>query len=146
MFCFLARVLVIYHCLCKFIEQCIFDVYILEMIQAEKYYVVIEIIKCDLFDSNNDSSVDKEFACNAGEPSLIPGLGRSTGEGIDYPLQYPWASLVTQLIKNPPAKKKKKNPPAMWETWVWSLGWEDPLEKGKAIHTSILAWRIPWTV
>ena len=89
MFCFLARVLVIYHCLCKFIEQCIFDVYILEMIQAEKYYVVIEIIKCDLFDSNNDSSVDKEFACNAGEPSLIPGLGRSTGEGIDYPLQYP---------------------------------------------------------
>ena len=47
------------------------------------------------------------------------------------------ASLVTQLVKNPPA---------MWETWVWSLGWEDPLEKGKATHSSILAWRIPWTV
>lgn len=63
MFCFLARVLVIYHCLCKFIEQCIFEVYILEMIQAEKYYVVTEIIKCDLFDSNNDSAVGKEYAC-----------------------------------------------------------------------------------
>ena len=48
-----------------------------------------------------------------------------------------WASLVAQLVKNPPA---------MWETWVQSLGWEDPLEKGKATHSSILAWRIPWTV
>ena len=47
------------------------------------------------------------------------------------------ASLVAQLVKNPPA---------MWETWVPSLGWEDPLEKGKATHSSILAWRIPWTV
>ena len=47
------------------------------------------------------------------------------------------ASLVAQLIKNPPA---------IWETWVQSLGWEDPLEKGKAPHPSILAWRIPWTV
>ena len=48
-----------------------------------------------------------------------------------------WASLVAQLVKNPPA---------MRETWVRSLGWEDPLEKGKATHSSILAWRIPWTV
>ena len=47
------------------------------------------------------------------------------------------ASLVAQLVKNPPA---------MWETWVQSLGWEDTLEKGKAPHSSILAWRIPWTV
>ena len=67
---------------------------------------------------------------------MIPGLGRSPGEGIDYPLQYSWASLVAQL---------SKNPPAMWETWVQSLGWEDPLEKGKATYSSILAWRIPWT-
>ena len=58
-------------------------------------------------------------------------------EGIGYPLQYSWASFVTQLVKNLPA---------MWETWVQSLGWEDPLEKGKATHASILAWRIPWTV
>ena len=81
-----------------------------------------------------DSSVGKEYTCNAGDPSLISGWGRSAGEGIGYPLQYSWASLVAQLVKNPPA---------MWETWVWSLGWEDPLEKGKATHSSILAWRIP---
>ena len=84
-----------------------------------------------------DSSVGKESACHAGDPHLIPGSGRSTGEGIGYPLQYCWALLVAQLVKNPPA---------MRETWVQYLGWEDPLEKGKAIHSSILAWRIPWTV
>ena len=60
---------------------------------------------------------------------MIPGLGRSTGEGIGCPLEYFWASLVAQL--------------AMWETWVRSLGWEDPLEKGKAVYSNILAWRIP---
>ena len=70
-------------------------------------------------------------------PCLIPGLGRSTGEGIGYPLQCSWASLVAQLVKNLPAMK---------ETWVWSLGWENPLEKGKVTHSGILAWRIPWTV
>ena len=55
------------------------------------------------------SSVGKESACNAGDPGLIPGLGRSTGEGIGYPLQCSWASLVAQLVKNLPA---------IWETWV----------------------------
>ena len=70
-------------------------------------------------------------------PGLIPGSGRSPGEGRGYPLQYSWASLVAQLVKNLPA---------MQETWVRSLGWEDPLEKGKSTHSSILAWRIPWTV
>ena len=74
---------------------------------------------------------------NPGDPSSIPGLERSPGEGIGYPLQYSWASLVAQLVKNPFA---------MQETWVQSLGWEDPLKKGKATHSSILAWRIPWTV
>ena len=83
------------------------------------------------------SSVGKEYACNAGDHGSIAGLGRSAGEGIDYPLQYSWASLVAQLVKNLPA---------MQETWVCSLGWEDPLEKGTATHSSILAWRIPWTV
>ena len=83
------------------------------------------------------SSVGKESACNAGDPGSIPGLGRSAGEGIGYPLQYSWASLVAQLVKNAPA---------MWDTWVRSLGWEDPLEKGKATHSSILVWRILWTV
>ena len=83
------------------------------------------------------SSVGKESTCNAGDPTSIPGWGRSTGEGIGYPSQYSQASLVAHLVKNPPA---------MQETWVWSLGWEDPLEKGKATHSSILAWRIPWTI
>ena len=50
-----------------------------------------------------DSSVDKESACNAGDPGSIPGLGRSAGEGIGYPLQYSLASLVAHLVKNPPA-------------------------------------------
>ena len=59
----------------------------------------------------------KESACNAGDLGSIPGQGRSPGEGIEYSLQYSWASLVAQMIKNPPA---------MWETWVQSLGWEDP--------------------
>ena len=48
-----------------------------------------------------DSSVGKEPTCNAGDPGLIPGSGRSPGEGIGYPLQYSWASLVAQLVKNP---------------------------------------------
>ena len=60
-----------------------------------------------------DSSVGKESACNVGDPSLIPGLGRSTGEGIGYPLQFSQASLVTQMVKNLPAVQ---------ETWVRSLG------------------------
>ena len=70
-------------------------------------------------------------------PGLIPGPGRSPGEGIGYPLQYSWDSLVAQL---------EKNQPAVPENWVRSLGWEDPLEKRKATHSSILAWRIPWTI
>ena len=76
------------------------------------------------------SSVGKKSACNTGDPDLIPGSGRSAGEGIGYPLQYSWASLLAQLVKNLPA---------MQETWVQSLGWEDHLEKGKATHSSILA-------
>jgi len=64
---------------------------------------------------------------------LIPRSERSPGERIGYPLQYSWAFLVAQLVKNPPA---------IQETWVRSLGWEDPLEKGKAKHSSILAWRM----
>ena len=82
-------------------------------------------------------SAGKESTCNVGDLGSIPGLGRSAGEGIGCPLQYCWASLVAQLVKNLPA---------MWETWIRSLGWENPLEKGKATHSSILAWRIPWTV
>ena len=84
-----------------------------------------------------NSSVAKESTCNAVDPSSIPGLGRSAGEGTGYPVLCSWASLVSQLVENLPA---------VWETWIQSLGWEDPLVKGKANHSSILAWRIPWTV
>ena len=67
------------------------------------------------------SSASKESACKAGDPGLIPGSGRSPEEGIGYPLQYSWASLVAQLVKNLPA---------MQETPVLFLGQEDPLKKG----------------
>ena len=76
-----------------------------------------------------DGSVGKESACSAGDLGSIPGLGRS-------PLQHSWAFLVTQLVKNPLAFQ---------ETWVRSLIWEDSLQKGTATHSSVLAWRIPWT-
>jgi len=84
-------------------------------------------------------SAGKEFIGNAEETGSIPELGRSPGEGIGYPLQYSQTSLVAQMVRNPPA---------MGETWVRSLGWEDPLEEGKVspgmvTHSSILAWRIP---
>ena len=68
-------------------------------------------------------SPGKESACNAGDSSSIPGLGRSPVEGTSYPLKYSWASLVAQKVKNLPALR---------DTWVRSLGWEDPLEKGMA--------------
>ena len=72
--------------------------------------------------------------CNAGDPGSIPGLGKSSGEGIGYPLQYSWASLVAQMVKNLSAMRETS-----------SLGWEDPRVEGMATHSSILAWRIPWT-
>ena len=86
------------------------------------------------FPSGSDGKVS---TFNAGDLGSIPGLGRSPGEAIGYPLQCSRASLVAQLIKNPPA---------MQETWVRSLGWKDTLEKGKATHSSILAWKIPRSV
>ena len=76
------------------------------------------------------SSVGKECMCNAADSGAIPGSGRSPREGIGYPLQYSWGSLLAQLVKYPPA---------MWENWVQSLGWKDVLEKGTGIHFSILA-------
>ena len=73
-----------------------------------------------------DSSAGKESICDAGASSWIPGSGRSAGEGIGYLLQNSWASHVAQLVKNPPTTR---------ETWVWSLGWGDPLKRGKATHS-----------
>ena len=82
------------------------------------------------------SSTGKDSTCNVEGHGLIPGLGSSPVEGIGYPFQYFWAFLVAQMVMNPPA---------MWETSVWSLGWEDPLEEGMVTHSSILAWRMPMT-
>ena len=79
-------------------------------------------------------SAGKESACNTGDRSSILGSGRSPGEEIGYPLLYFWISLVAQMIKNPPE---------MRETWIRSLGWEDPLKEGMATHSSTLAWSIP---
>ena len=67
-------------------------------------------------------------------PVQFPGQEDPLEKGVSYPLQYSWASLVAETVKNPPA---------MQETWVWSVDWEDPLEEGMATHSSILAWRIP---
>ena len=83
------------------------------------------------------SSVGKESTCNAGEPCLMPGLERSPGEGVGYPLQYSWASLVVQTVKNLPV---------MWETWVRSLCWGDPLEEDMATHSSIRALQVALVV
>ena len=85
-----------------------------------------------------DSSVGKESAClQCWRPWFHSWIRKIQEEEIGYPLQDSWASLVAQLVKNLPAT---------WETWVWSLGWEDPLEKGKPTHSSILDWRIlQWT-
>ena len=80
------------------------------------------------------SSTGKESACKVGDPGSIPGSRRSPGEGIGYPLQHSWASLMAQMVKDPPS---------MQETSVWSLGWEDPLEEDMATHSSILAWKVP---
>ena len=85
----------------------------------------------------------EENPCEDSEPATlvkclgIQWSGRSAGEGIGYPLPDSQASVVAKLVKNPPA---------MQETWVQSLGWDNPLEKGKAIRFSVLARRIPWTI
>ena len=82
------------------------------------------------------SSVGKESACNAGDSSSIPGSGKSTGEGIGYPLQYSRASLVAQLVKNLPA---------MQETWVRSLGWDDPQRRAWQLIPVFLPRESSWT-
>ena len=100
-------------------------------------FLVINLMGLISYRGFPGSSAGKESTFNAGNPGLIPGSGSSPGERIGYPLQYSWASLVPQTVKNLPV---------LQETRVWSLGWEDPLEKGKATHSRILTWTIPWTV
>ena len=111
----------------------IFSLKHMQMVTYRKFYRHVYIHR----QSFPHRSVGKESACSAGGPGSIPGSGRSPAEGISYPLQYSWASLVAQLVKESTCS-------------VGDLGsipgWEDPLEKGTATHSSILAWRSPWTV
>ena len=113
------------------------------VVHTVKGFSIVNKIEVDVFpefpcffydqwtlDKLPDSLVGKESACNSGDPDSIPQSGRSTGERKGYPLQYSWPFLIAQLVKNLPA---------MLETPVWSLGWEDTLEKGHATHSSILA-------
>ena len=83
------------------------------------------------------STAGKESASNAGDPDSIPGLGRSPGEGVGYPLQYTWASYVVQLLRE--STCNVGNPGS-----ISGLG--RCSGAGKSTHSSILAWRIPWTV
>ena len=78
---------------------------------------------------------DKESTCNAGDPGLIPGSGRPAGEEIGYPFQDSWASLVAQMVRIHLQCGRPRFGPC----------WENPLEKGTASQSSILAWQIPWT-
>ena len=82
------------------------------------------------------SSAGKESACSAGDSGSLPGSGRFPGEGIGYPLQYSWVSLVAQTVENPLT---------IQETRVWFLGWGHPLEKGMATLSSVPTCRIPRT-
>ena len=81
-------------------------------------------------------SVDKESTCNSGDPISIPGLGKSPGEGIGYPLRYSWASQVAQAVKNPPA---------MRETWVQSLGCKIPWRRAWQPTPVFLPGESSWT-
>ena len=94
-----------------------------------QHLLFVVLMKTILTDDLSGSSAGKESTCN-----LSPGSGSSTEEGIGYPFQYSWASSLAQMVKNPPA---------MWETWVWYLSCEDPLEGGMDTHSSIVAWKIP---
>ena len=87
-------------------------------------------------DKKQDSSAGRESACNAGDPGSIPGMGRFPGQGIGYPFQYSWASLVAQTVKNPPA---------MWEIWVQSLDSEDPRRRAWQPTPVFLTGESSWT-
>ena len=106
-------------------------------LQIYKNHIFFYIFTFYYYQGFPGGSTGKASACNEGDPGLTPGSGRCPGEETGCPLQYSWASLVAQLLKNPTA---------MWETWIRSLGWEDSLEKRMAIHSSILTWTVPWAI
>ena len=107
-----------------------------DIVSLNPHNTIVSIMALSILLTFPNNSVGKESTCNAGDPTSIPWSERSTGEVIGYPLQYSWTSLVAQPVRNPPA---------MWETWVRFLVWEDPLEEGMATYSNILARKIPWT-
>ena len=109
-------------------------IYIPTNMWAAVYGVVQSRTWLKQLSSSSSSSSSIFWASQVAHLVKTPGPGRSPGEGIGYSPQYSWASLVVQLVKNLLV---------MRETWVPSLGWEDPLEEGIATNSSILAWRIP---
>ena len=102
----------------------------------EAPFLVINLMRLICYRGFPGSSAGKESTRSVEDLGSVPGLGKYDGEGLGYPLQSTWASLLALILKNLPA---------LQETWVQSLGWEDLLEKGKATHSRILTWVITWT-
>ena len=107
---------------------------IVAILMDVKYYLIVALICISL--SFPGSSAGKESACNAGDPGSIPGSGKPPRGGIGYPLQYSWASLVAQMVKNPPSMQK---------TWVWFLVRKDPLLEGMQPTPVFLPRESLWT-
>ena len=130
------EIFVLFLLLKKYTEENVLMLDIRNLNQPSKPHHSMDLMR-PIYQASLIAQLVKNPPANAGNPGSIPGSERAPAEGIGYPLQYSWASLVAQLVKKLPA---------MRETWVQSLGWEDPLENGKATHSSILAWRIPGIV
>ena len=127
------EIFVLFLLLKKYTEENVLMLDIRNLNQPSKPHHSMDLMR-PIYQASLIAQLVKNPPANAGNPGSIPGSERAPAEGIGYPLQYSWASLVAQLVKKLPA---------MRETWVQSLGWEDPLENGKATHSGILAWRIP---
>ena len=123
------EIFVLFLLLKKYTEENVLMLDIRNLNQPSKPHHSMDLMR-PIYQASLIAQLVKNPPANAGDPGSIPGSERAPAEGIGYPLQYSWASLVAQLVKKLPA---------MRETWVQSLGWEDPLEKGKATHSSLLA-------
>ena len=123
------EIFVLFLLLKKYTEENVLMLDIRNLNQPSKPHHSMDLMR-PIYQASLIAQLVKNPPANAGNPGSIPGSERAPAEGIGYPLQYSWASLVAQLVKKLPA---------MRETWVQSLGWEDPLENGKATHSSLLA-------
>ena len=123
------EIFVLFLLLKKYTEENVLMLDIRNLNQPSKPHHSMDLMR-PIYQASLIAQLVKNPPANAGNPGSIPGSERAPAEGIGYPLQYSWASLVAQLVKKLPA---------MRETWVQSLGWEDPLKNGKATHSSLLA-------